>query len=578
MPSGQPWQLYAPLSTPVVVLDAEARVMYLNPRAEAFWRVRLEDVAGRAAWEAFRDAPSREAEDWVREVLFPAVDAGTTVTVPVRGVDGGVRTGAISGTWRTEGDERFAVCTVAGEGIGPEVVAPPEWALRDPLTGLHNLHHWQQQFPAWNAREGALAFFDLDGLKEINDLSSHRSGDRALAITGRALAAETPEDALLVRYGGDEFVLVVGSADAAELDGVARRVLGRAAAAAQEAGLLPLDLSFGIASFGPGGLGEAVQQADDAMYEGRGVLMRGARGDRIVLTRAGRNLVRGPGADPEEEQRPGAFAAGFGADFDRYFRQAFARAVAQAREFVDFVSPKAGEAVVEVGAGAGRISFDGGLAGRVGPRGQLLITEPSAAQLYVARKRAQDLGLDWVRFLEAPVEDLPLASGTVGLVLGSTFLHFTEPAVAIRSMARIVRPGGRVAVNAWVDVRFGDGWLWALEPVRQETRRRGLALDPFLPQQGEVEAAFAMAGLQVDATRATDDERADCPNAEIALGVARQIGIVRLLLRRAADDGVRALERIFEDRLRERFGESGLDWSTASRMVAIMGHRPDQSD
>jgi len=574
-PSGQPWQLYASLSTPVAVLDAEARVLYVNPRAEAFWDIRLEDLAGRPVWEATQTSGRLEiAEEWVRSVLFPAVDAGSTVTTAIHGADGLIRTGAIDGTWMAQGDERFAVLTVAGDGIGPLLVAPPEWALHDPLTGLHNLYYWKQQVEAWNTRSGAVAFFDLDGLKEINDLSSHRTGDRALAITGRALAAEAPEGALLVRYGGDEFVLAVGAEHADGLAAAARRVVGRAGEAAQEAGILPLHLSFGIAPFGPGGIEEAVHRADDAMYEHKGVLMRAGGGDRIVLTRAGRNLVCGPGTDPEE-QRPGTFAASFSKDFDGYFRQAFARAVVQAREFVDFVSPRSGEAVVEVGAGSGRISFDGGLAERIGRGGQLLLTDPSAAQLQVARKRAQELGLDWVRFLQAPVEDLPLASGTVGLVLGSAFLHYTDPAVALKSMARLVRHGGRVAVNAWLDIWFGDGWMWALEPVLQEMRRRDIPLTGFLPQVAELEAFFTAAGLQIDQTRTSDSERGEFPSADIALGMAHQMGIVRLLLRGAVDDRARALQNVFEGRLKEHFGHAGMDWTTDSRLVNILAHRPE---
>jgi len=566
--------MYASLSTPVIVLDAEGRVLYLNPRAEAFWAVRFEDLAGRFAWEARPTGRAPATEEWVKSVLLPAIESGNAVTTPVTGFDGRSRTARIDGVWTVEGNERFAVLLVTGEDIGPAIATPPEWALRDALTGLHNLHHWQQQIPAWDARGGAVAFFDLDGLKEINDISGHGTGDRALAVTGQALAAEAPDGALVVRYGGDEFVLVVDETHAPDLPAVARRVIARAAESARAAAMsLPLHLSFGVAVFAPGGLEDAVHRADDAMYEGKGVLMPAEAGDRIVLTRAGRNLVRRPGTDPEQ-QRPGTFAASFGPEFDGYFRQAYARAAEQAREFVAFVSPRQGEAVVEVAAGSGRISFDGGLAERVGPQGQLLLTDPSAAQLLVARKRAQDLGLEWVRFLQAPVEDLPLASGTVGLVLGSTFLHFTDPAVALRAMARLVRPGGRVAVGALSDPRFGSGWMWALEPAMAELRARGLPVRDIFAPRAELEAAFAAAGLVLDRVEESGEQYGEYPSADVAVGFTRQVGLVRLFLRGVAEDRVRALAQVFEGRLRERFGEPGLDWSTGGRVINLLAHRP----
>jgi len=48
--------------------------------------------------------------------------------------------------------------------------------------------------------------------------------------------------------------------------------------------------------------------------------------------------------------------------------------------------------------------------------------------LQVARQRAEGLGLTWVRFLVLPVEDMSTASNSVDLVLGSTFVHFTDAA------------------------------------------------------------------------------------------------------------------------------------------------------
>lgn len=574
MPSGQPWQLYAALSSPVVVLDEQGAVVYLNPRAEAFWGVRLEEIAGRPAWETMLPERAQAVEQWMRTTLFPALAAGRTVSAELTGAGDRPRPATVHGTWLNQGEETFAVLTVTGEHFGPSVAPPPEWALRDPLTGLHNVHHWRQQRAAWNARGGALAFFDLDGLKAINDLAGHRSGDRALALTGQALAAQAPPGSLVVRCGGDEFVMVTGPEGAADLGRAAGRAVEQAGAAARAAGLpLPLHLSFGLASFAPGGLEEAVQRADEAMYAERGVLLLAEGAERIVLTREGRGLLRGPGADPDQEA-PGSFAARFGPEWDGYFRHAFARAAAQAREFVDFAAPRAGEAAVEVGAGSGRLAFDGGLAERIGPRGQLLLTDPSASQLQVARRRAQELGLSWLRFLQAPVEDLPLGSGTVGLVIGSTFLHFTDPPTALRSMARLLRPGGRVAVNAVLDLELGDGWEWALEPVREAQRASGLPQRGFLAPRSDLEAACTAAGLELLRVEEAAEVPSQVPSAAIALGMLRQTGFVRLFLRGAPAGRAQAAEEAFSERLRSQFATPGRNWRWAVRWLNLLGRLP----
>lgn len=63
-----------------------------------------------------------------------------------------------------------------------------------------------------------------------------------------------------------------------------------------------------------------------------------------------------------------------------YFRTCYALALEQAREFVAFVDPEPGSAVVEVGAVSGRVTCHGGLAERIGRQGRLLVTDPFGAR------------------------------------------------------------------------------------------------------------------------------------------------------------------------------------------------------
>jgi len=120
---------------------------------------------------------------------------------------------------------------------------------------------------------------------------------------------------------------------------------------------------------------------------------------------------------------------------------------------------------------------------------------------------------------------------------------------------------------------------WAMLPASQRLSTNGSDfpnnLFAFLRSQAAMEAAFTGAGLQIDRVEATQDERSECPNAEVALGFTRQVGLVRLYLHGAPDGRVRALEQVFEERMREGFGQGGLDWSTGGRGINILAHRPD---
>ncbi|GEM_PF-1984800 len=84
-------------------------------------------------------------------------------------------------------------------------------SFHDRLTGLKNRAYLEEYIqPAYEDYEQActVMFIDLNNLKEINDTYGHRVGDQLLARTAEILNSLLEEGDLLVRYGGDEFVLV----------------------------------------------------------------------------------------------------------------------------------------------------------------------------------------------------------------------------------------------------------------------------------------------------------------------------------------------------------------------------------
>lgn len=87
-------------------------------------------------------------------------------------------------------------------------------AVTDSLTGIPNRKGWEVAFAREMSRARrsgsavVIAIFDLNDFKQINDLYGHTVGDRVLVETGRALRdALRPYD-LVVRWGGDEFVVL----------------------------------------------------------------------------------------------------------------------------------------------------------------------------------------------------------------------------------------------------------------------------------------------------------------------------------------------------------------------------------
>jgi diguanylate cyclase (GGDEF)-like protein len=546
--------LFSGLPAPVLLVDAAGRLLALNPSAEAFWGVRARSVRGRDAFSTLRIEPLADAEaTWDPAGGLPP--AGTAVRVPCR----------IRGTIGRETHCLLVVATLSGTRepvaavfvLQGELAASlvPESVWRDPLTGLGSRHLWEREARTWGERAGCVVFFDLDDLKEINDRYGHLAGDRALRVVGRTLAELLPPAGLAVRYGGDEFVVVLPTDDEEAADAWAHRVGSAAAEAARDLGLSHAPrLTHGVAAFGPGGLAEAVQRADDVLYRRRGILLPAATGGRIILTRVGREGLRGPGDDRQPAEAGETSASGGALELCLYGPRA--RATEEARAFVAFAAPEAGSAVVEVGAGSGRVTFEGGLAERVGPTGQLLVTDPSGSELAVARRRAEELGFAWLRFLRAQAENLPLASGTVDLVIGTPFLHGTDPEAAVREMARLLRPGGRLALSVVLPSSWPAAWRRALEPLYRELHRVGADPPEPFPTEEIVRRLVAEAGLVLERTAAVGPEELCFPNAELALWFCRRHGLVPALLRDVPPSRRAGAETAFAHRLRDVFVET----------------------
>jgi diguanylate cyclase (GGDEF)-like protein len=141
-------------------------------------------------------------------------------------------------------------------------------SLTDPLTGLGNRRHMEVVMAhAWAAaRRGeplVVVALDLDGFKEINDARGHDAGDEILCGVAAALTKEARGSDVVVRYGGDEFLVILpGSSPEGALalaERVRRRVDGR------------IGISAGVAAYTPemAAPDHLIREADRRLYEAK---------------------------------------------------------------------------------------------------------------------------------------------------------------------------------------------------------------------------------------------------------------------------------------------------------------------
>ncbi len=103
-----------------------------------------------------------------------------------------------------------------------------EQAEVDPLTGLANRRHFQatmRKVAADGKLEGTVFLIDIDHFKRINDCWGHAVGDAVIVEVARRLRAVLREPDLIVRWGGEEFLVVVRTLTGEGVESLAERML-----------------------------------------------------------------------------------------------------------------------------------------------------------------------------------------------------------------------------------------------------------------------------------------------------------------------------------------------------------------
>ena len=139
-------------------------------------------------------------------------------------------------------------------------------AFVDSLTGAYSRQYFEC-FLAESKQVEGVVMIDVDHFKEVNDRFGHLVGDKALQSVAQSILSNLRQTDVLVRYGGDEFLLLVPHIRPGEH--VIQRVR-EAAASARVEGYPELELSASVGGVcGVHPLTEAIRQADVKMYQNK---------------------------------------------------------------------------------------------------------------------------------------------------------------------------------------------------------------------------------------------------------------------------------------------------------------------
>ena len=271
----------ASIGDAVICTDAQDRITFINPAAEALTRIDQAIAVGRPLRDAYvavdedtgvmldlarKDDPERSGRGDVRAVLVRRDGSRCSireVVTPIRSADGKAAGHVIVFQDFTDARALQRQLTYA--------------ATHDALTGLPNRASFLETIAdaaaeSFHGESGGhfFGFVDLDGFKPVNDTSGHAAGDALLRRVADTLRGTSEPDDRVARLGGDEFAVIFRRCTVEEALRRGRLVAEAISAIdfVWEGRRHVIGASVGIAPLlnDPGAIDDVIAAADDACY------------------------------------------------------------------------------------------------------------------------------------------------------------------------------------------------------------------------------------------------------------------------------------------------------------------------
>lgn len=169
------------------------------------------------------------------------------------------------------GNEKYAFLAISDFGsladyYNEELRRMAEGTRLDILTGAYTRNYYETEMKHASFA-GGVALIDIDDFKLCNDLYGHDVGDLALIETSKAIRSNIMEKDILIRYGGDELLLLLPEATPERMDSVLEKIRADVSEVKNgKLGGIRLSISVGGVMTDKGPITDAVYRADRIMY------------------------------------------------------------------------------------------------------------------------------------------------------------------------------------------------------------------------------------------------------------------------------------------------------------------------
>jgi diguanylate cyclase (GGDEF)-like protein/PAS domain S-box-containing protein len=242
--------------------DIHGVLLSINPAAAHSLGYAVNELIGRSLGELIPPRRHEEFRLYLQRILANGSDSGMLL---LTSRDGGSRVWQYHNVLDQDMDEPYVLGHAQDISEQQRVERKlRELAERDSLTGCYNRRFLTELARASDpdACWGCIAF-DLDRFKQVNDTYGHQRGDEVLVAMARFLREQLRAEDIVVRLGGDEFLIFLLQADPHITEELARRIEAHRRSA-------PIAFTMGWATRQPGQTLETVlAEADRKLYQRR---------------------------------------------------------------------------------------------------------------------------------------------------------------------------------------------------------------------------------------------------------------------------------------------------------------------
>lgn len=142
-------------------------------------------------------------------------------------------------------------------------------SYRDSLTGLYNRRSLTTKIQELEKEQNlGIIYFDINGLKFMNDAFGHEDGDKLIVTIVKEIESVIPQDSLVFRFGGDEFIAIIKNLTLKRNELLAEKIVSNLSS--KKINEISISLSYGVAvRHKSENIEDTIKRAEDNMYENK---------------------------------------------------------------------------------------------------------------------------------------------------------------------------------------------------------------------------------------------------------------------------------------------------------------------